>query len=309
MQSIRVGIIGVGKIARDEHVPALQAQCAFELVACTNAQSAPEGIACFAETADMLEQCRDLDAVAICTPPQAHFEAARLALMSGKHVLMEKPPCPTVAAFDELIALAAASGRTLFQTWHARESAGVEAAAAWLQTRTVRRGRVVWKEDVRHWHPGQTWIWQDGGFGVLDAGINAISILTRILPEPVGLESAHLLVPSNCASPIAAAVAFRTEQGAMIDAEFDFRHSGNHIRAMEFETDGGTLRLAWPGSNLEGEGLLIELGSQQEEYASLYGRFAQLIAAGRSETDKRPLELVIDILNAAGRSTVAPFLE
>lgn len=309
LQSIRVGIVGLGKIARDEHVPALQGHSAFELVACTSAKPVPAGIASYAELVDMLEHRRDIDAVAICTPPQAHFEAARLALSHGKHVLMEKPPCPTVAAFDELTALAAAANCTLFQTWHARESAGVEAAAAWLAERPIRRGRVVWKEDVRLWHPGQAWIWQEGGFGVLDAGINAISILTRIVPSAVMLDSAHLLVPANCASPIAAAVAFRTADGAMIDAEFDFRHTGSHIRAMEFETDDGMLKLAWPGSGLDGEGVLIELGSQREEYAVLYDRFARLIAERRSETDKRPLELVVEILNAAGRSTVAPFLD
>jgi predicted dehydrogenase len=178
-----------------------------------------------------------------------------------------------------------------------------------MERRTVRRGRVVWKEDVRQWHPGQTWIWQDGGFGVLDAGINAISILTRILPEAVVVDSAHLLVPQNCVSPIAAAVAFRTAGGAVIDAEFDFRHRGNQARAMEIETDAGTLTLAWQGTAAGGDGMLVELGTQHEEYVSLYTRFADLIARGVSETDIRPLELVTEILRSAGRSAVAPFKE
>jgi hypothetical protein len=141
----------------------------------------------------------------------------------------------------------------------------------------------------------------------LDAGINAISILTKILPEPVALESAHLLVPENCVSPIAAAAVFRTASGAIIDAEFDFRHSGNQARAMAFDTDGGKLTLAWPGAELDRDGMLVELGNQREEYAPLYPRFAELIARRASETDKRPLELVTEILARAGRSTVAPF--
>jgi predicted dehydrogenase len=309
LQPIRVGIVGLGKIAQEEHVPALKSNDAFELVACASARTALPDLASFTSVEAMLEGCPAIEAVAICTPPQAHFAAARLALTSGKHVLLEKPPCPTVAEFDELSALAEKHGRTLFQTWHARESSAVERAVRWMTGRTVRSGHVVWKEDVRQWHPGQAWIWQDGGFGVLDAGINAISILTRILPEPVEVDYAHLLVPENCVSPIAAAVAFRAQSGAVIDAEFDFRHRGNQSRAMEIETDGGRLTLAWQGAATDSSGMMVELGTQQEEYTSLYARFADLIARGVSETDKRPLELVTEILATAGRSTVAPFRE
>ncbi len=309
LQPVRIGIVGLGKIALEEHVPALRAHAAFDLVACVSSRTSFDGLACFSSIERMLDGCEGLDAVAVCTPPQAHFAVAKLALLRGKHVLLEKPPCPTVAEFDELTALAIAAGRTLFQTWHARETAAVAKASRWLETRVVRRGRVVWREDVRQWHPGQSWIWQDGGFGVLDAGINAISILTKILPEPVAVESAHLLVPENCASPIAATAVFRTQSGAIIDAEFDFRHHGSQSRAMQLETDGGTLTLAWPGMEPGGTGMSVELGDQLEEYASLYERFAGLIARGVSETDKRPLELVADILARATRSTVAPFHE
>jgi D-galactose 1-dehydrogenase len=303
---IRVGIVGLGKIALEEHVPAIKANAAFTLAACASAKVRLAEVPSFASIEEMLAGVPALDAVAICTPPQAHFAAARLALLAGKHVLLEKPPCPTIAEFDELTALAAKAGRTLFQTWHACESAAVGKAATWMAARTLSHARVVWKEDVRQWHPGQTWIWQDGGFGVLDAGINAISILVRVLNEPVAVDSAHLLVPENCVSPIAAAVALSTRHGALIDAEFDFRHTGHQARAMEFETDDGTLTLAWPGS---GAGTIVELGTQSEEYAALYARFADLIARGASEIDKRPLELVTEILATAGRSTVAPFKE
>jgi len=117
------------------------------------------------------------------------------------------------------------------------------------------------------------------------------------------------IAASISASPIAAAVIFRTESGARIDAEFDFRHSGSQTRAMAFDTDGGKLTLAWPGAELGDDGMLVELGNQQEEYASMYPQFAELIARRVSETDKRPLELVTEIPARAGRATVAPFKE
>lgn len=306
---ISVGIVGLGKIALEEHIPVLRGDAAFDLVACAGAKVALSGMATFPGIAEMLDGCPGLDAVVICTPPQAHFAAARLAFERKKHVLLEKPPCPTVGEFEELAALSKSAGVTLFQTWHARESEAVEQATRWLAQRTVRSGRVVWKEDVRQWHPGQAWIWQDGGFGVLDAAINAISILSAVIPDVIEVQSAHLLVPENCANAIAAEVTFRTGAGAVIDADFDFRDCPEQCHTIELQTDNGPLALGWPGFGVIDGGMRVQLGSQREEYAALYRRFAALIESGASDIDKRPLELVAEILRIANRSTVPPFVE
>jgi predicted dehydrogenase len=55
----------------------------------------------------------ELDAVVIATPPGLHHEHARAALTSGKHVLVEKPLATRAAHARELVALAAATRRTL----------------------------------------------------------------------------------------------------------------------------------------------------------------------------------------------------
>ena len=92
----------------------------------------------------------------------------------------------------------------LFATWHSRFAHAVAPARAWLDGRTVRSARISWKEDVRHWHPGQAWIWQPAGFGVFDPGINALSILTEILPGAFMVREATLTFPENRDTPIAA---------------------------------------------------------------------------------------------------------
>ena len=70
-----------------------------------------------------------------------------------------------------------------------------------------RRARSTWKEDVRQWHPGQTWIWEAGGFGVFDPGINALSILTTLHPGAhLSRRPQRCIVPSNCETPIAAQI-------------------------------------------------------------------------------------------------------
>ena len=68
---------------------------------------------------------------------------------------------------------------------------GVALAKTWLAENPLRRLHVTWKEDVRIWHPGQEWVWEPGGLGVFDPGINALSIMTEILPVPVHLIERH----------------------------------------------------------------------------------------------------------------------
>ena len=65
---------------------------------------------------DATEVCADpeVDAVAIATPVASHFELAKRALESGRHVWLEKPMTETVVQAEELIELAQAKQRTLF---------------------------------------------------------------------------------------------------------------------------------------------------------------------------------------------------
>ena len=307
----RIGVVGIGKIARDQHLPVLRGSTQFELVACASRNAQVEGVANFATAEAMLDGCPDLDAVAICTPPQAHFAAARLALARGKHVLLEKPPCATATELDRLAELGRAAERTLYQTWHSRHASGVAAARQWLSSRKLRRVRVTWKEDVRQWHPGQAWIWQAGGFGVFDPGINAISILTEIFPQPFFVREADLHIPSNCESPIAADIVFATEDGIRIDAAFDFRQTGTQSWDIDVETDGGALKLSAGGDRLaiDGASVVSSSGDPHVEYAAIYRHFAELIAAGRSDVDGRPFRLVGDAFFVGRRHVTAPFVE
>ncbi len=55
----------------------------------------------------------DVDVVAIATPVSSHFALAKRALLSGKHVFVEKPMTKTVAEAEELIQIANERGLTL----------------------------------------------------------------------------------------------------------------------------------------------------------------------------------------------------
>ena len=55
----------------------------------------------------------DLSAIVIATPVHTHFDMAKRALESGKHVLLEKPMTGSVAEAEELITIAEGSNRVL----------------------------------------------------------------------------------------------------------------------------------------------------------------------------------------------------
>jgi D-galactose 1-dehydrogenase len=102
--SIRLGLVGLGKIARDQHLPAIAATDGIELVAVASRNATAEGVNNYPDLAAMLDGEPGLDAVVLCQPPQFRFEAARDALAAGKHVFLEKPPGASVSEAQALTA-------------------------------------------------------------------------------------------------------------------------------------------------------------------------------------------------------------
>jgi D-galactose 1-dehydrogenase len=306
---IRVAVVGLGKIARDQHLPALMADDRFVLVATVDPASAgTAGLAHFPQLDALLAHGPTVDAVALCTPPQRRHALAAQAIAAGLHVLLEKPPGATLAEVDALRSQAAAAGTTLFAAWHSRFASGVAPARDWLSGRVVRSVEIVWREDVRTWHPGQAWIWQPGGLGVFDPGINALSIATAILPGPIVLEAATTVHPLNCAAPIAATLGLRAGGGAPIAMDLDFRQTGPQTWDIRVETDQGRLVLSRGGASLTlPDGAATH--AEDREYPALYDRFLELIRSGASDVDVAPFQLVADAFLLGRRESTEPFFD
>lgn len=305
----RIGIIGLGKITQDQHVPVIQANPAFELTATASQRGlSVRGVAHAVREYTELLSLADVDAVAVCTPPQVRHVIARQALLAGKHVLLEKPPAATISELADLERTAVRADRTLFATWHSQFNPAVDAAKAFLAQRTVTSMFVNWKEDVRRWHPGQRWIWQAGGFGVFDPGINALSIVAKIMPKPVFVARADLSFPSNADAPIAVALDFSSDTPEQkLRAEFDWRQTGPQTWEIDVSTtDGAKLKLSSGGSRLDIDGQLA-IEAKSEEYRHIYERFDHLLREGESEVDARPFQLVADAFLLGRRLVVEDF--
>lgn len=308
--AFRLGIIGLGKIAQDQHLPVVAGSPDFELAATVSSRGGHGDVPAFRTPRDLFGSSVKLDAVSLCMPPEPRFAIARDALDAGLHVLMEKPPTPTLGELDALARHAAGKGRILFTTWHSQYNAAVDEAKRLLAGKTVSRLHVSWKEDVRHWHPGQEWIWEPGGFGVFDPGINAFSILTKILPRPVFVQRCTLETPANRSTPIAAQITFKPSWAGQADltVELDWRQTGEQTWNIDVETaDGLSLQLRKGGTELHVAGHPA-VAAPMTEYEGIYAHFAELLKSGRSHVDAAPLQLVSDCFMLGRRRETEAFL-
>ena len=289
MKPIGIAIIGFGKIAADSHVPAIEGNVRLQLLA-TSSRSGAGPQPSFTDWRVLIREVEGLEAVAITTPPGLRMEIAAACAAAGLHVLLEKPPAASLGEAEALRAIN--PDVTMFASWHARHNPAVLAAADLLAGKRIASMRIVWHEDVHKWHPGQDWIWQPGGFGVFDPGINAFSIATAIMPQPLFVKSARLTVPEGAQTPIAAEVDF----GPGLSASLDWRRSEGEEWTITAQTDDGLeVRLEKGGADL------VVNGERQDcagmgEYPSLYAHFLDLIDNRRSDFDVSPLRLVADCL-------------
>lgn len=128
-KSLKVGLIGCGKVAVNRHLPTLKSLKEAEVVAVADIDAE-----CLNSVADKFQiekryidynallQDPTVEAVVVCTPLQYHFEVALTALEAGKHLLLEKPLTITLDEADRLIDRAARTDRKVMvgfnKRWH-----------------------------------------------------------------------------------------------------------------------------------------------------------------------------------------------
>ena len=112
-----IGFIGFGKSANRYHLPYvnlrenIKVKTIFDLKI-NEALAAPyraKGVA-FTTDIEVLLNDEEIELVTICTPAHTHYDLAKLAILAGKSVIVEKPFCDTVEHAKELFALAKEKG-------------------------------------------------------------------------------------------------------------------------------------------------------------------------------------------------------
>jgi len=121
-KKLKYGIVGCGGIANGKHLPALKnlsaeiETVAFCDIVLERAQKANKEFGggkgkVFTNYKELLKE--NLDAVYVLTPNDSHCEITVAALMSGKHVLCEKPMAMNYAEAQQMVKARDASGKNL----------------------------------------------------------------------------------------------------------------------------------------------------------------------------------------------------
>ncbi len=304
--TVPIAIVGVGKIAVDQHIPSIAASSSFHLAGAVSRGAREMNVPVRSTLRELKAASPDLAAIAICTPPVGRLDVVKDALDLGLHVLLEKPPAKTLAEAEEFARLAKVAEPVLYQSWHSQCAPAVEPMRLWLSDRTVQRAEVRWMEDVRVWHPAQEWIWSPG-IGVFDPGINALSILTEIMPMSLSVVSSILSFPENRQAPIAADIMMAGSGGVPVDVRFSFDQRGPQSWTIQVDCAEGLAELLDGGARWTIDGVEQPVADDQSEYTRVYENFAKAIAHGSSDVDLRPFRLVADAFLLAERQQVQAF--
>jgi predicted dehydrogenase len=108
---IRIGIIGCGEVTQILHLPALQ-QLRDKFVVTAVCDASPRvldaiasgigaQVKAYADYRDLVG-CAEVDVVLVANPDIYHADCAIAAMEAGKHVLVEKPMCMTLAEADRM---------------------------------------------------------------------------------------------------------------------------------------------------------------------------------------------------------------
>jgi scyllo-inositol 2-dehydrogenase (NADP+) len=114
---VKVGLIGFGLAGQAFHAPVIRGVEGMEL-ACilerrgTKAQEKYPEVR-VARTIEELLADKQIQLCVIATPNDSHVEYARACLLAGRDVVVDKPFAPTLRECEELVKLAAESGRLI----------------------------------------------------------------------------------------------------------------------------------------------------------------------------------------------------
>ena len=203
MDKINVGIVGLGTIAKNMHVPVLST---FKDVVITSAAEVDvkRGRE-FAKKWDIEEvyedytimyENADLDAVFVCLPTFLHYDAVKCALEHNLHVFCEKPMGSKSDEAFELVKIARKKNLVLAVGYSRRLERNYEEAAKIVKS--LKLGTVLQAHGIlvnagpyAGWIPSSEWFFNDK-YGVLyDSGPHLIDIMMHILSDQITEVSAR----------------------------------------------------------------------------------------------------------------------
>ncbi len=122
MRKVKVGIVGCGGIANQKHLPAIQKNGNFEIIAFCDIDKAKadaakekfgtEDARVYTDYTELVKE-KDIEAVYVLTPNKSHAAISVAAMKAGKHVMCEKPMAKSYADAKLMLDTAKETGKLL----------------------------------------------------------------------------------------------------------------------------------------------------------------------------------------------------
>jgi D-xylose 1-dehydrogenase (NADP+, D-xylono-1,5-lactone-forming) len=265
---VRFGLIGAGRIARNQIAPAIHAASRAMLYAAASRELSraesmrPERAY---DSYDALLRDPNVDAVHIATHNGLHKELSIAALRAGKHVLCEKPLAMNARDAEEMVRVAESSGRLLAEAFmyrhhpqiaRAREIARSGAIGELMAVEASFRFPLGNPDDVRM---NAEW----GGGSLLDVGCYCVSASRLFLGDsPVAMKAIAAIHPvKKVDTSVQGVIDFGAGRYAIISCGFD---SGVHQKVVLCGT-AGTMELNQPFKSWAGATRIVVRSGEREE--------------------------------------------
>ena len=223
METLRIGLIGAGDVARAAHLPSFAANKKVEIaaVADPDTQSAASaaqhfGIGNVVEDYHEILDDPSISAVDICAPHYLHYQIAMDALNEGKHVICEKPIAMNLEEADGMIEAANELGLWLLITLNQRFMpihrkvkefiAGGRLGKPFLVNAQIVGNVMTALSDANHWK--NTWD-RAGGGAFFDTGTHLVDLMHYWFGEPTAVSASLkrlITKPENKADDNAAVI-------------------------------------------------------------------------------------------------------
>lgn len=136
-------------------------------------------------TIDEIMSCPNIDIILNITPPGGHFQICKRALLSGKHVYVEKPLSLTYKEGKELVSLAEEKGLYIGCAPDTFMGAGIQTSIELIKSGAIGTpvGGAAYMMCPGHesWHPSPEFYYDFGGGPLFDMGPYYITALVRLL--------------------------------------------------------------------------------------------------------------------------------
>jgi predicted dehydrogenase len=193
---LRVAVVGAGGIAKSHRAAYEAHREDVEIVAVADVDEARAAAFC-AEAAwgkpyqdiDVLLAEQEPDLVSICTPPGLHVEQVKKVLRSGAWAWCEKPPCRSLAEYDEIAAVERDGGPYASFVFQHRFGSAAEhfrtlLAEGQLGRPLVAHCQTTWYRDAGYYAVPWRGKWAtEGGGPSMGHGIHQMDLLLHLLGD------------------------------------------------------------------------------------------------------------------------------